>query len=190
MTGAETDSGGSRMIARGLEPGRMVLLFFAAASLPIACGCIVTETALQKKMESLEAQIRSKGRTDLDALNQRVDSLEKSLSELDKTVKALEITAKALKTDVLAAHGNISRVFEAAEEVDKVLEKAEGSIEEARKLKSESLDALAKMAAQVEDAMKKYREILIEEKRLLSERIRFINSSLRQLGAGEEGKDD
>jgi archaellum component FlaC len=167
-----------------------LLLPAAAALLQLACGCIVTESSLQKKLESLEAQIRTRGRNDLESLNSRVESIEKSLAEMDKTVKALEITAKALKTDILAAQGNISRVFEAADEVGNVLKKAEGSIEEAKKLRADSADSLSRMAAQVQDALKKYRGMLEEEKRLLSERIRFINSSLRMLEEGHEGKGD
>ncbi len=162
---------------------------FAFAVSSCLCGCIVTEEALQKKLESLEAQMRARGKNDMEALVARVDSLEKALSGIDKTVTALEVTAKTLKTDILAAQGNISRVFEAAEEVTKVLEKAEAALAEARKLKDDSAGSVAKMAAQVEEAVRKYREILMEEKRLLAERIRFINASLRQLGGDGEKED-
>jgi septal ring factor EnvC (AmiA/AmiB activator) len=156
---------------------------FAAllSSVLLAGGCIVTEDKLQKKLESLEAQIRSSSTKGLESYSKQLDEMDRKIEENQKNLKALEVSLTAMKTDILAIKGNIERVFKAERTIDQVRIKAEKALAEAKDLRTQSRNSLSGMRDHVDSAIGKYREMLLEERRLLTERLRFISSSLRKL---------
>jgi len=168
-----------------VTPSRLFPLLGILLALGLG-GCLVTEKKLSEEFSRREKNAKKRNLTKLDAIRGQMEVLQGKVEAQSRIIKALEINITVLKTDLLAVKGNIGRVFEASKKVKTVRLEAEKALKSTQELKGELEVFGAAMATRNEKILSKYRALLLEEKRLLAERIRFLNTALRALEKKEE----
>jgi hypothetical protein len=126
-------------------------------------GCFVTPAKLTSELNDFDQYLKKQEKRSKAELDLRLQSLEGKVDELVKALQAAQVTLERVKGDILNIQEQTGIALDSTNKMKVLQEKVQKALDEIYAI-----------------------EVLLEEKRILMERLRKINETLRTLSPPSE----
>jgi predicted nucleic acid-binding Zn-ribbon protein len=149
-------------------------------------GCFVTPAKLTSELNDFDQYLKKQEKRSKAELDLRLQSLEGKVDELVKALQAAQVTLERVKGDILNIQEQTGIALDSTNKMKVLQEKVQKALDEIYAIEGRLKRNFKAMDDRVGNTLEKYHEVLLEEKRILMERLRKINETLRTLSPPSE----